>query len=218
MIRVEHVCVVHEVLPDGTGGRRTGIDKRAVDGPVAVTPHGLAGDTVCDTKHHGGRFRAVYVVSDEDAAVLEAELGRTPPVGWMGENLRVSGPSLSGVLLGERWRIGDCELVFTEPRTPCQTFARWVQQLGRDSASGWVKQFTELGRPGGMCEVWRPGTVRAGDTVTVLHRPAHGLTLGEAFGTMPADKAAALLDAYDPEDVQPDMLRKARAAAGREVS
>lgn len=218
MIRVEHVCVVHEVLPDGDRGRRTAIDKRPVDGPVAIGPLGPAGDTVCDTKHHGGRFRAVYVVSDEDAAVVEAELGRTPPVGWMGENLRVSGLSLSDVLLGERWRIGGCEIVFTEPRIPCQTFARWVQRLGRDSASGWVKQFTELGRPGGMCEVRVPGTVRAGDEVTVLHRPVHELSLADAFGTMPAAKAAALLHAYDPEDVQPDMLRKARAAAGQELS
>lgn len=216
MIRVEHVCVVHEVLPDGDRGRGTAIDKRPVDGPVAVGPLGPAGDTVCDTRHHGGRFRAVYVVSDEDAAVVEAELGRTPAVGWMGENLRVSGLSMSQVLLGERWKVGDCELGFTEPRVPCQTFARWAQRItGWPDTGSWVKRFAALGRPGGMCEVLVPGEVRAGDQIRVLHRPTHGLTLAEAFGAMPAEKAAALLDTYAPEDIQPDILRRARAAAGR---
>ncbi|SDB96550.1 MOSC domain-containing protein YiiM [Raineyella antarctica] len=216
MIRLEHVCVAHQVLPiEGRVGR-TGIDKRPVDGPVEVGPLQLAGDAICDTANHGGRFRAVYVVSDEDAAVVGAELGRTPPAGWLGENLRVSGTSLSQVLIGERWRIGSVEIAFTEPRIPCRTFAAWVaREHGPEAAAGWVKRFTELGRPGGMAEVLVPGTVRAGQPVEVAHRPAHGLTLGEAFAGMPADKAAALLAAYAPEDIQPDMLRRARAAATR---
>lgn len=84
-----------------------------------------------------------------------------------------------------------------------------------DGARGWVTRFTGLGRPGGMCEVLVPGMVRAGDEVTVPHRPAHGLTLGEAFGRIPAEKAAALLAAYAPADVQPDVWRRAQAAVAR---
>jgi len=210
MIRLEHVCVVHQVLPDAGRVGRTGIDKRPVDGPVEVGPRQLAGDEICDTTHHGGRFRAVYVVSDEDAAVIETELSRTPPVGWLGENFRVSGVSMSEVLLGERWRVGDVEISFTEPRVPCSTFQRWVQE------ESWVRRFADLGRPGGLAEVIRPGTVRAGLPVEVVHRPAHGLTIGEAFRpSLPPDKAAALLATYAPEDIQPDMLRKARAAVAR---
>ncbi|WOP19526.1 MOSC domain-containing protein [Raineyella sp. LH-20] len=240
MIRLEHVCVVHQVLPDAGRVGRTGIDKRPVEGPVKVGPLQLAGDEICDTKHHGGRFRAVYVVSDEDAAVIEAELSRapeeiltrteeadlrtdgtvprspgagadrTPPVGWLGENFRVSGLSMSDVLLGERWRIGDVEIAFTEPRVPCSTFQRWVQE------ESWVRRFADLGRPGALAEVIRPGAVRAGLPVEVVHRPDHGLTIGEASRpSMPPAKAAALLASYAPEDIQPDMLRKARAAAAR---
>lgn len=222
MIRLEHVCVVHQVRPDGSHGRGTAIDKRPVDGPVRIGPRGLDGDTVRDTRHHGGRFRAVYVVSDEDAAVLGAglvgETGPGLPVGWLGENLRVSGAALSEVLLGERWRVGGCELVLTGPRIPCQTLARWVHQLTGRPERGTVHRFTDLARPGGMAEVAVPGTVQAGDEVTVLHRPDHGLTIGEAFGPMPADKAAALLDSTAPDDIRPDMWRRAMAAAGRPVS
>ena len=77
-----------------------------------------------------------------------------------------------------------------------------------------MKRFTALGRPGGLAEVLTPGTVRAGDEITVLDRPTHGLTLGEAFGAMPADKAVALLAAYAPGDLQPDIRHRAQAAAG----
>lgn len=49
----------------------TGIDKRPVDGPVRVTApgpkgvgaSGLAGDAVCDLRHHGGNDQAVYAVA-----------------------------------------------------------------------------------------------------------------------------------------------------------
>ena len=233
MIRLEHVCVVHRVRPDGSHGRGTSIDKRPVEGPVRIGVLGPEGDSVRDTHHHGGRFRAVYVVSDEDAGAVEtgllgparlgqagpgAEAGPGLPVGWLGENLRVSGAAMSEVLVGERWRIGGCELVFSGPRIPCQTLARWVHQLTGRPERGTVQRFTELGRPGGMAEVVVPGTVRAGDDVTVLRRPEHGMTIGEAFVTMPGDKAAALLDSTAPEDLRPDLLRRARTVAGRPVS
>ena len=92
--RVEAVCVVH-ALRD-TGLRRvpvTAIDKRPVDGEVHVGESGLAGDRQCDTANHGGRYKAVYAYGDDEARRWAAELGRDLPVGWFGENLRVSGMS-----------------------------------------------------------------------------------------------------------------------------
>jgi MOSC domain-containing protein YiiM len=52
----------------------TGIDKRPVDGAVAVTAPGpkrtgavgLDGDRACDVKHHGGPDQAVYAYARED--------------------------------------------------------------------------------------------------------------------------------------------------------
>lgn len=206
MARLEHVCVVHALLPDDGHFGATAIDKRPVPGPVQVNRLNVRGDVQVDRKHHGGRFRAVYVVSDDDAAAIEAELGRPMPVGWMGENFRVSGVgSMSDVLVGERWRIGTAEIAFAEPRTPCATFARFVGERG------YVKRFTQLGRPGGMCEVVAPGQVEAGQPVEVVHRPSHGLTLGLAFTTRyPADIAAAVLAEIPETDMTPDVLAKAR--------
>ena len=206
MRTLEHVCVVHELLPDDGHFGVTAIDKRPVVGPVQVNRLNVRGDVQADRKHHGGRFRAVYVVSDEDAAVIEAELGRPMPVGWMGENFRVSGTgSLSDVVVGERWRIGTAEIAFSEPRIPCATFARYVGERS------YVKRFTQLGRPGGMCEVVTPGEVEAGQEIELVHRPAHGLTLGLAFANRyPADIAGAFLAEMPEADITPEVLAKAR--------
>lgn len=201
MPTLEHVCIVHGLLPDEGRVGVTAIDKRPVAGPVRVHELGLRGDTQTDRKHHGGPHRAVYVVSDEDAAVIETELGRRMPVGWMGENFRVAGAgSISGVLVGERWQVGDVVIEFTQPRMPCATFARFVGE-GR-----YVKRFTDLGRPGGMCAVLTPGTVEAGQDVTVVHRPDHGLTLGMAFtGDIPDAVAQAYEASVPPESIARDV-------------
>jgi MOSC domain-containing protein YiiM len=45
----------------------------------------------------------------------------------------------------------------------------------------WVRTFTAHGAPGAYLGVLRPGPVRAGDPITVTHRPGHGVTIGLAF-------------------------------------
>lgn len=62
----------------------TGIDKRPADGPVHVTDpgpkgtggSGLAGDSVCDLRHHGGSDQAVYAFAREELDAWERELGQ----------------------------------------------------------------------------------------------------------------------------------------------
>ena len=63
----------------------TGIDKQPVEGPVRVSApgpkgvgaSGLAGDAVCDLRHHGGDDQAVYAFAREDLDAWEQALGRT---------------------------------------------------------------------------------------------------------------------------------------------
>jgi MOSC domain-containing protein YiiM len=45
----------------------------------------------------------------------------------------------------------------------------------------WVKTFTRANRPGAYLRVLVPGEVWAGDPVTVEDRPAHGVTIAQAF-------------------------------------
>src|SRR6185312_2222127 len=180
----------------------TGIDKRPVTDPVQVGRLGLAGDTICDTVNHGGPDQAVYAYAEEDAAWWQSELADelSFPLrpGSFGENLKLRGIEVSDAVIGERWRIGGVILQVATPRIPCSTFAGFwqVRQL--------VKRFTQAGRTGAYLRVLTEGQLRAGDPVTVLDRPAHGLTLGQTFRAMTGDRSLVplLLDAPElPADV-----------------
>ncbi len=187
--RVDAVCVLHAERDSGTRRvPRTAIDKRPVDGPVAVEAHGLSGDRVCDTEHHGGPFKAVYAYSEDEAQRWEADLGRTLPAGWFGENLRVSGIPTSDAVIGTRWHVGEqLELEVTGPRTPCGTFGVWSGE------PGWVKRFAARGDTGAYLKVTRPGPVAAGDPITVVHVPGHGVTVRDLFTGRDPDGLVALL-------------------------
>lgn len=162
---------------------RSGIDKRPVDGPVQLGASGVDGDIVCDTQHHGGPEQAVYAYSTEDLAFWAGELGQEVGPGGVGENLTVSGVDCSRAVLGERWQVGPAVLVVTAPRIPCRVFAgfRGVPDL--------VKRFVVAGRPGCYLAVERSAAVRAGDPVTVLGRPAHGVTVAEVMAATAGDRA-----------------------------
>ncbi|MGH3588414.1 MAG: MOSC domain-containing protein [Pseudonocardia sp.] len=166
-------------------GGRTGIDKRPVDGPVRVTATGVQGDEVCDTKHHGGPDQAVYAYAAEDLAFWADELGQEVRPGGLGENLTVSGIDCTGAVLGERWQVGHVVLQVRATRMPCRVFAqfRGVPDL--------VKRFIAAGRPGVYFAVLTPGPVRAGDAVTVLDRPDHGVTVADlmAASTVARERA-----------------------------
>ncbi|MFI0710880.1 MOSC domain-containing protein [Streptomyces inhibens] len=167
---------------DAEGG--TGIDKRPVDGPVAVTApgpegiggSGLAGDAVVDLRHHGGDDQAVYAYAREDLDDWQRELGRELPNGSFGENLTTSGIEITGALIGERWRVGPRLLLeLTSARIPCRTFQGWLGERG------WIKRFTQAAVPGAYFRVIEAGEIRAGDTIERVHRPGHEVTVGLMF-------------------------------------
>ncbi|SEH77262.1 MOSC domain-containing protein YiiM [Mycolicibacterium rutilum] len=173
------------VNPDAPS-RSTGIDKVPVDGGVAVSApgpmrggrgSGLAGDTIGNQKLHGGDDQAVYVFAREDLDDWETQLGRPLRNGMFGENLTTTGIDVTRTKIGERWRIGaDGPLLeVSAPRTPCRTFSAFLQ------IDGWIKTFTAAGKPGAYLRVISPGVVKAGDEITVEHRPDHDVTIGLVF-------------------------------------
>ena len=172
-------CIVHELHPDSGTNGVTAIDKRPVNGAVKVGRFGLRADVQADRKWHGGIDQAVYVYSQDDADFWRGELGRELPAGWFGENLRIEGLDVNAARIGERWRIGDqVEVEVTMPRTPCQTFARWV---GGPDERGWVKRFSDERRLGPYLRVTRTGSIAAGDTITVVHVPEDAPTVIEIY-------------------------------------
>lgn len=173
------VCSVSQLRPDTGSVGVTAIDKRPVEGAVRIGPYGVYADVQADRKHHGGLAKALYAYAAEDAAYWEDELGRELPPGFFGENLRTEGLDVNAARIGERWRIGKrAEVEVTMPRTPCQTFARWV---GGADERGWVKRFSDARRLGPYLRVVAPGRVRAGDEIEVVCRPEGAPTILEVY-------------------------------------
>ncbi|MFF5233946.1 MOSC domain-containing protein [Dactylosporangium sp. NPDC000521] len=198
----------------------TGIDKRPVEGPVLVlvpgpegtAPTGIAGDVVCDVRVHGGPDKAVYAYAREDLDRWAEELGRELTGGVFGENLTTSGLDVTGARIGERWRIGgEVLLEVASPRIPCRTFAAWLGE------KGWIKRFTDRAEPGAYLRVLRPGSIRAGDPIEVVHSPAHDVTIGLAFRALTAEPA--LLPGLLAADELPERTKeKVRTRLGQQVS
>jgi MOSC domain-containing protein YiiM len=170
----------------GVSAATTGIDKRPIDGAVAVRApgpmhgglgSGLIGDTIGNAKVHGGDDQAVYAYAREDLDAWQSELERELTNGMFGENVTTSGIDVTGAVIGERWRIGSDGLLLevTRPRVPCKTFAH---RLG---IAGWIKTFTHGGTPGAYLRVLEPGTLRSGDAIEIVDRPAHDVTIGTVF-------------------------------------
>ncbi|MFF3243501.1 MOSC domain-containing protein [Streptomyces sp. NPDC002870] len=197
---------------DAPGGA-TGIDKRPAAGAVRVTDpgpkgegaSGLAGDAVCDLRHHGGTDQAVYAFAREDLDFWERELGRPLANGAFGENLTTSGLDVSGARIGERWRIGgELVLEVTSGRVPCRTFASWLGE------KGWVRRFTQQGAPGAYLRVIEPGEIRAGDAIEIVHRPDHEVTVDLSFRADTTERTLLPQVLAAGDALHPEQLKDAR--------
>jgi MOSC domain-containing protein YiiM len=163
--------------------RRSGIDKRPVGHPVRLEVDGVEGDTICDTENHGGRSQAVYAYAVADLDFWSEQLQRHVEPGNVGENLTLAGVDCSHAVIGERWRVGDAVVRVTGPRIPCRVFAGFLD------VPDLVKRFLAAGRPGCYLAVEHAAAVAAGDPVTVLSRPGHGVTVAELMAARSGDRA-----------------------------
>lgn len=167
----------------------TGIDKHPTSESVQVREpgprkgglgSGLVGDMIGNPKFHGGDDQAVYAYAREDLDAWQIELRRELTNGIFGENLTTEGVDVSGARIGELWHVGSGGLILevSSPRTPCRTFAKFLE------IRGWMKTFTEAAVPGAYLRVIEPGTIRAGDQIVVASRPDHEITVSMVFRAM----------------------------------
>lgn len=162
--------------------KRSGIDKRPVDGPRMLAGDAVEGDAVINTVHHGGPWQAVYAYAREDADWWERHLQIPIANGRFGENLTTAGLDISGALIGERWQIGEAVVQVTLPRIPCRVFARF---WGRPDL---IATFTTARRPGAYLRIVEPGRVCAGDAVEVIDRPGVAASIAQAFACKTGDR------------------------------
>ncbi len=151
----------------------TAIDKRPVEGPVAVGPLGLQGDEQADPTVHGGLGKAVYAYPVEHypfwqtvRAQAQAALWDEPPRhGQLGENLTISGLLENQVWVGDVLRFPGCQLAVSEPRQPCFKFNA---AMGFNQA---VKLMAQSGWCGFYLSVRVPGTIQAGEPFELVPGP-----------------------------------------------
>jgi MOSC domain-containing protein YiiM len=189
----------------------TAIWKHPVEGRVPVRGVNLRGDDQADRSVHGGPDKAVYAYGLEDTEWWESELGRALGPGAFGENLTIRGLPVSEAVIGEQWALGTALLEVCQPRLPCF-------KLGlRMDDPRFLKRFAQAGRPGAYHRILREGDIGAGDPVTVVSRPAHGVTsalVSRAILGEPELLAVALEAPELPRDLRAWMRERA-AARGR---
>jgi MOSC domain-containing protein YiiM len=152
----------------------------------------LEGDQQSDLSVHGGIHKAVYAYPSEHYPFWREEVpGIDLPFGAFGENFTTEGLLEEAVRIGDRLRIGSARFVVTQPRMPCF-------KLGiRFGRPGIVKRFLRSGRTGFYLAVLEEGQVTAGDSIELLARDEHGVTVAD------------IVNLYTTSATNRDLLRKA---------
>jgi MOSC domain-containing protein YiiM len=153
---------------------RTSIFKSPVSGRIRVAQLNLGGDQQSDLSVHGGIDKAVYAYPSEHYLFWRQELpGIDLPWGAFGENFTTEGLLEEAVHIGDRLRVGSAEFVVTQPRMPC--FKLGIR-FGRPDI---VKRFLQSGRSGFYFAILKEGEVTAGDSIELLKRDEHGVTVAD---------------------------------------
>jgi MOSC domain-containing protein YiiM len=152
----------------------TGIFKEPVEGPVMLRTLNLDGDRQADLSVHGGVSKAVYAYPVEHYAFWKNELPDMElPYGMFGENFTTEGLLENAVNVGDRFRLGEAELMATEPRLPCYKLGI---KFGRADI---IRKFLQSRRTGFYSAVLKEGRVKAGDEIELITRDANNITISD---------------------------------------
>jgi len=152
----------------------TGIFKEPVTRSVMLRTLNLDGDAQADLSVHGGVSKAVYAYPSEHYEFWKTELPEMKlPYGMFGENFTTDGILEDTVNVGDRFRVGDAEVMATEPRVPCYKLGI---KFGRSDI---IKRFLQSRRTGIYFAVTQEGEVRVGDEIKLLSRDENGITIAD---------------------------------------
>jgi len=152
----------------------TGIFKEPVPGPVMLRTLNLDGDRQADLSVHGGVSKAVYAYPSEHYEFWKKELPEMElSYGMFGENFTTEGLREDAVNVGDRFRVGQTELMVTEPRLPCYKLGI---KFGRADI---IKRFLQSRRTGFYFAVVKEGEVKAGDAIELLSRDANNIAISD---------------------------------------
>lgn len=187
---------IGRIAPLGPDGVASGFVKTAVAGPIEVTRLGLAGDEQADLTVHGGPEKAVYAYPAEHHRAWALEHPHHAArfvAGGVGENLTVEGWTEADLCVGDVHAIGAARLQVCQPRQPCFKFSLCFDD------NLLPKAMVRTGRAGWYYRVIEPGTIRAGDRITLVDRAVPGFGFDRLvaivnFGDARPDELAAMAE------------------------
>ncbi len=133
---------------------RRGIPKTNVPSVRLTADHGIDGDA-----HAGRDHRQVSLLALESIATMKAR-GLNVGPGAFAENITTQGVALTGLAIGDRLKIGACELVVTQIGKECHAPC----EIGRRAGD------CVMPREGIFARVVAGGLIVPGDTIEVLPR------------------------------------------------
>jgi MOSC domain-containing protein YiiM len=138
---------------------------------IEITASGIARDEQADHLAHGGIEKALYAYPIEHYPHWTNYLSQAKktvmdlPHGYFGENLTISGLTEDSVFVGDRWQVGGIECVVVKLRTPCYKFT------ARTGVNTVGKEMVRTARSGWYLSIISPGSICAGDAITVIPGP-----------------------------------------------
>src|SRR6266480_7983926 len=152
----------------------TGIFKEPIQGRVMMRRLNLDGDQQADLTVHGGVSKAAYAYPSEHYSCWRAELpGMDLPWGMFGENFTTEGLLEKAIYIGDRFRIGETEVMVTEPRMPCYKLGI---KFGRADI---IKRFLASRRTGFYFAVVREGMVGTGDAIRLIGQAQQDISVAD---------------------------------------
>lgn len=152
----------------------TAIFKEPASSPLMLRTLNLDGDRQADLSVHGGVNKAAYAYPSEHYEYWRGQLPDTDfRWGAFGENFTTEGMGEEAVRIGDRFRIGEAEVVVTQPRLPCY-------KLGiKFGLADMVKKFLASRRTGFYFAVLREGVVAKGDEIEMVYRNEQGVSVAD---------------------------------------
>jgi MOSC domain-containing protein YiiM len=152
----------------------TGIFKEPVNAPVMMRTLNLEGDQQADLTVHGGVNKAVYAYPSEHYGYWRTELpGVDLRWGMFGENFTTEGLLEEATYIGDRFGIGETEVMVTEPRMPCYKLGI---KFGRPDI---IKRFLASCRTGFYFAVVREGLVGTSDAIQLIGQEQQDISVAD---------------------------------------
>jgi len=159
---------LHSVM---SGIKKSVISTLTNPSAIEITASGIARDEQADHLAHGGIEKALYAYPIEHYPHWTNYLSQAKktvmdlPHGYFGENLTISGLTEDSVFVGDRWQVGGIECVVVQLRTPCYKFT------ARTGVNTVGKEMVRTARSGWYLSIISPGSICAGDAITVIPGP-----------------------------------------------